>query len=165
MLDTRTSSETPWRQHDARSQSTDDRPLVVVIDPRRLIGQCTAVGLQNAGTETRFRSCRTVNEWLDDECESTTLPLLSGSAPDLDREIASIAGCQAAPPFAVVSPDTDPRTISGYLHKGARGFIATSQPRVEVLHALQLIAAGKVVVPVFVATPASQQDRAASAHA
>ena len=146
MLHTRISSGTPRRQDAARSPSTDDPPLVVVIDPRRLIGQCTAVGLQDAGSGTRFRSCRTVDEWLDEDHDSTTLLLLSGTAPELDREIASIAGCQAAPPFAIVSPDTDPRTISGYLHRGARGHIATSQPRSEVLHALRLIAAGEVVV-------------------
>ena len=167
MLHTRTSSEPPRRQAASRPPGTDDLPLVVVIDPRLLIGQCTAAGLQDAGIGTRFRSCRTVDEWLDADHDSTTLLLLSGTAPELDREIASIAGCRGAPPFAIVSPDTDPRTISGYLHKGARGYIATSQPRSEVLNALRLIAAGEVVVPVFMtaSASASEQDRAASPRA
>ena len=160
MLHTRISSEPPRRQATG-SPRNSDLPLVVVIDPRRLIGQCTAAGLQDADTGIRFRSCRTVDEWLDEDHDSTALLLLSGTAPELDLEIASVAGCYAAPPFAIVSPDTDPSTISRYLLKGARGFIATSQPRAEVLNALRLIAAGHIVVPT---STAPLPDRAAVSH-
>ena len=160
MLHTQTSSETPRREA-VGSPSNNALPLVVVIDPRRLIGQCTAAGLQDADTEIRFRSCRTVDEWRDEDHDTTTLLLLSGTAPELDSEIASVAGCYAAPPFAIVSPDSDPMTISGYLLKGARGFIATSQPRAEVLNALRRIAAGHIVVP----TSAPLPDLGASSHA
>ena len=164
-LQPRTLSKTPQPPGAASSPSIADQPLVVVIDARRLIGQCTAVGLQDAGLGTRFRTCRTVGEWLDEDHDGTALLLLSGTAPELDREIASIAQCRAAPPFAIVSPDTDPRTISGYLHRGARGYIATSQPRTEVLDALRLIAAGEVVVPAFLSDATRDGDRAASSRA
>lgn len=147
-------SEITVTSNRAVSSGTNDLPLVVIVDPISLFGECLVAGLQSVDEATEFRRYRSVADWRAGDGRSTSLvvlclPTRAGEAGSLafDDGIALLKACEPAPAFAIISNDEDVGQILKYLEKGARGYIPTSLPLQVVVRALRLINAGGVFIP------------------
>ncbi len=137
----------------AGSFGTDDLPLVALVEPISLFGECLVAALQSVDEATKFRRYQSVADWRAGDCRSASLVLLCqtrvGEAGSFafDESIGLLKACEPAPAFAIVSHDEEVVQILKYLEKGARGYIPTSLPLQVVVRALRLINAGGVFIP------------------
>ena len=154
----------------AGSIGAQGSPLIVLIDPRALFGECVVVGLQSVDKVTQFRRYPNLADWRAGDWQATSLVVLclqsriGGAArTELDESIAVLKGCEPPPAFAVISNNNETGHILECLERGARGYIPTSLSLQVVTQALHLINAGGVFVPATsLAELAAQQARPAA---
>lgn len=131
-------------------------PLIVVIEPRVLMGQCLLAALQAHDTESVFKVYSKVADWQESrERTITSMVLLCAAAAEsgdaksypVERDIALLRSSTPSVPFAVMSEREDPDRIVKTLASGAGGYIPTSLSIEVLVQVLQLVIAGGVFVP------------------
>lgn len=133
-----------------------DRSIIVLIEPRRLLGQCLSLALYSVDQATIFKVYSSVSEWkASPDAASTALVIIStpdqseeaGSGFDIKKELAELKACKPAMKFAILSDRESPKHVLNAMQSGAQGYIPTSLSIEVIAQILQLMKFGGTFVP------------------